>query len=140
LTRPRQLLLAEGAGDGIPRIIELAARLSHPLVLLGSEGPFPFRPRPSRIVVLGIPDGVIACMPLLDERGIASRLASRSDLPGCFDGSVTELARKWLENLSAAGLGELEIHACGPPQLLDNAQELGSRFAVPCHACQPPAA
>src|ERR1700722_18226857 len=59
-----------------------------PLVLLGSDTSFPFRPRPSVIIVPGIPTGVIACMPLLEEWGIASRLASTLDLPGCFEGAV----------------------------------------------------
>src|SRR5947208_15829694 len=89
--RPRTLLI--GGGVGIPPRIFLADRLRartdaewKPLVLMGSEIPFPFRTRPSRIVVAGIPDGSIACMPLLDEWGVASRLATRSDFPGCFDG------------------------------------------------------
>ena len=63
-----------------------------PLVLLWSETPFPFRIRPSQIVVPGIPDGTIACMPMMDEWGIPSRLASRAEFPGCFDGAVTQLA------------------------------------------------
>ena len=41
-----------------------------PLVLMGSEIPFPFETRPSTILVPGIPEGVIATMPALDERGV----------------------------------------------------------------------
>jgi dihydroorotate dehydrogenase electron transfer subunit len=131
--RNRALLIAEGAG--IPPIVSLADQLRvrtdaqwKPLVLLGSQIPFPFRPRPSRITVAGIPDGTIACMPLLDEWGIASRLASRSDFPGCFEGDVTELAEKWLELLSPQGLAEVEIFACGPAPMLEATEKLARAF------------
>jgi dihydroorotate dehydrogenase electron transfer subunit len=135
--RPRALLI--GGGVGIPPMIFLADRLRarkdadwKPLVLMGSEIPFPFRTRPSRIVVAGIPDGSIACMPLLDEWGVGSRLASRADFPGCFDGFVTELADRWLELLSPAGLAEVEIFACGPTPMLQATAKLARRFDVPC--------
>jgi dihydroorotate dehydrogenase electron transfer subunit len=135
--RPRVLLI--GGGVGIPPMIFLADRLRSrqdadwkPLVLMGSEVPFPFRTRPSRIVVSGIPDGSIACMPLLDGWGIASRLASRSDFPGCFDGFVTQLAEKWLEPLSADGLSQVEVFACGPTLMLEATARLAHRYGVPC--------
>ncbi len=108
--RPRVLLIGEGVG--IAPMIHLAEQLRdrtaagwRPLVLLGSEIPFPFRARPSQIAVDGIPDGSIACMPLLDEWGIASRLASHADFPGCFDGSVTEMADEWLRRMSPLRYG-----------------------------------
>src|SRR5262249_4713131 len=135
--RPRVLLI--GGGVGIPPMVFLAERLRaraeadwKPLVLMGSEIPFPFRARPSRIVVAGMPEGCIACMPLLEEWGIASRLASRADYPGCFDGFVTELARTWLQGLSAAGLAEVAIFACGPTPMLRATATLARQFAVPC--------
>ena len=73
-----------------------------PLVLMGSELPFPFRARPSTILVPGMPDEAIGCMPLLDEWGVPSRLATLAGFAGCFDGYVTELARAWLRSLDAA--------------------------------------
>jgi dihydroorotate dehydrogenase electron transfer subunit len=135
--RPRMLLI--GGGVGIPPMIFLADRLRartdadwKPLVLMGSEIPFPFRTRPSRIVVAGIPDGSIACMPLLDEWGIASRLASRADFPGCFDGYVTQLAERWLEPLGAQTREQVEIFACGPTPMLEATAHLARRYGVPC--------
>src|SRR5580704_3537511 len=89
------------------------------LVLLGSDTPFPFRPRPSIIVVPGIPTGVIACMPLLEDWGVASRLASPSDFPGCFEGSATELADAWLASLGPTELAQVEIISCGPAPMLE---------------------
>src|ERR1700761_1699802 len=120
--RPRALVVTEG--DSISQMLDVAGQLLQPLVLIGSDDTFPFRPRPSRIVVSGMPDGIIACMPVLDERGIASRLASGCDLPGCFEGLVTDLARIWLGSLSAVGRGEIEIRACGSPPLIEGAREL----------------
>jgi dihydroorotate dehydrogenase electron transfer subunit len=135
--RPRTLLI--GGGVGIPPMVFLAERLRDrkdaawkPLVLMGSEIPFPFRTRPSTIMVAGIPAGCIACMPLLDEWGIGSRLASRSDFPGCFDGYVTELADVWLASLGPAELNEVEIFACGPTPMLQAVAKLASKYSLPC--------
>ena len=108
-----------------------------PLVLLGSNTPFPFRPRPSVIVVPGIPTGVIACMPLLEEWGIASRLASTADLPGCFEGLVTDLADAWLSSLSPTDLAEVEIHSCGPTPMLEATATLARRHNVPYQTSSP---
>jgi dihydroorotate dehydrogenase electron transfer subunit len=135
--RPRTLLI--GGGVGIPPMVFLAERLARrsdaawkPLVLMGSEIPFPFRARPSSILVPGIPTGTIACMPLLEEWGIASRLASRSDFSGCFDGFVTELADAWLGYLGSAELSELEIFACGPTPMLEVTAKLARQYDVAC--------
>lgn len=133
--RPRPLLI--GGGVGIPPMVFLSERLKgnkayKPLVLMGSEVPFPFRTRPSATVVAGMPPGTIACMPLLEEWGVPSRLASRADFPGCFSGFVTELAHEWLSCLSATELAELEIFACGPTPMLKASAALARRFTVPC--------
>jgi dihydroorotate dehydrogenase electron transfer subunit len=137
--RPRTLLI--GGGVGIPPMVFLAERLREradakwlPLVLMGSEIPFPFRTRPSQILVAGIPAGAIACMPVLDEWGIASRLASKSDFPGCFDGFVTELADAWLATLAPEQLGEVEIFSCGPTPMLAATARLARKYSVPCQA------
>jgi dihydroorotate dehydrogenase electron transfer subunit len=135
--RPRPLLL--GGGVGIPPMVFLAERLQldrtgpwKPLVVMGSEVPFPFRTRPSTIIVPGIPAGTIACMPLLEEWGVPSRLASRSDFPGCFPGFVTELADAWLGSLGSAELAEVEIFSCGPTPMLVASAALARRYDVPC--------
>ena len=138
-SQPRPLLIGAGAGIGptlfiAERMRELAPpALWRPLVLLGSTGlPFPFRPRPSVIVVPGIPTGIIACMPLLEEWGVASRLASTLDLPGCFEGSVITLADTWLSSLTPADLAEIEIFPNGPAPMTHEAAELAVRHGVAC--------
>ena len=135
--RPRTLLV--GGGVGIPPMVFLAERLREqvgaawkPLVLMGSEVPFPFRARPSTILVPGAPEGVIACMPLLEEWGVPSRLASLAGYPGCYEGYVTDLAAAWLTSLDANALGEVEMFACGPTVMLKAAAAVARRFGIPC--------
>jgi hypothetical protein len=125
------------AAHATPAPLSAPATPWKPLVLLGSNTPFPFRPRPSVIVVPGIPMGIIACMPLLEEWGIASRLASALDLPGCFEGTVTELADAWLNSLSPPDLAEVEILSCGPTSTLDATAKLARRYGVPCQTSSP---
>jgi dihydroorotate dehydrogenase electron transfer subunit len=135
--RPRALLV--GGGVGIPPMVFLAEQLRsdararwQPLVLMGSEIPFPFRARPSRILVPGIPEGTIASMPLLEEWGIASRLASGAGFPGCFEGYVTQLAAAWLDALSPAALAEVAIYSCGPTPMLAAVARLAQARSLPC--------
>jgi dihydroorotate dehydrogenase electron transfer subunit len=135
--RPRALLV--GGGVGIPPMVFLAEALRadaraawQPLVLMGSEVPFPFRTRPSTIIVPGMPAGTIACMPLLEEWNVASRLASRSDFPGCYPGFVTELADAWLGTLKPAELADIEIFACGPTAMLKVIAAFARSHNVPC--------
>jgi len=134
--RPR--VLAIGGGVGIPPMIFLADRLRadtrarwQPLVLMGSEIPFPFPSRPSRILLPDIPAGVIAAMPLLDDWAIPSRLASGAGFAGCFDGFVTELAALWLATLSAPERSEVEIFACGPTPMLAAVARLAHQHGLP---------
>lgn len=137
--RPRTLVIGEGTGIGPAiQLVEQerprAMARWRPLVLLGSDTPFPFRPRPSVIVVPGMPTGVIACMPLLEEWGIASRLASTLDLPGCFEGSVTGLADTWLASLRSDELAEIEVFARGPAEVLSDIAALVQRYNLPSDA------
>jgi dihydroorotate dehydrogenase electron transfer subunit len=135
--KPRALLI--GGGVGIPPMVFLAEVLQgrkaegfRPLAILGSELPFPFRARPSTLMVPGMPDGVIAAMPLLDEWGIPSRLTSKSGFAGCHDGYVTDLARLWLRELDRAALREVEIFSCGPTPMLKAVAALAREFEVAC--------
>ena len=118
----RPLLI--GGGVGMPPMIFLADHLKNiagvePFVILGSEVPFPFTPKPSQHIVNGIPDGVIAGMPLLDDWGVASRLASLQGYSGCHEGYVTDLARLWLESQDEDLRSEVTIYACGPHPMLE---------------------
>ncbi len=135
--RPRALLI--GGGVGIPPMVFLADELRDraaegftALAILGSELPFPFRARPSTILVPGMPEGVIACMPLLDEWGVPSRLTTRAGFPGCHDGYVTDLARLWLQQLDSGVRAEVQIFSCGPTPMLRAVAALAREFDLPC--------
>ncbi len=135
VTKKRPLLI--GGGVGMPPMIFLAETLksnaeTKPFVILGSEVPFPFPVRPSQILLPGLPDGVIAAMPLLDDWDIPSRLASLQGYPGCHQGYVTDLARSWLESLDEQQRSEVEIFSCGPHPMLAAVAELAKAFSIPC--------
>lgn len=121
------LLIANSAG--YDEIVRAAMSLSTArlLVLFGAET-FAFRARPSTILVPNMPAGVIACVPALEEFGIASRLASTSGLPGCFDGTVTELAEHWLSALEPDTRQDVHITASGDAELMTEVEQLGCRF------------
>ncbi|MGD8236080.1 MAG: dihydroorotate dehydrogenase electron transfer subunit [Chromatiales bacterium] len=131
--RTRPLLI--GGGVGMPPMIFLAEELRKrdvtPFVILGSEVPFPFTPRPSQHMLDGLPPDVIACMPLLDDWGIPSRLASQQEFAGCHRGFVTDLARSWLKTLSENELAEVSLHACGPHPMLEAVVALAREFDLP---------
>ena len=134
-SRPRSLLL--GGGVGMPPMIFLAEQLQQqssfqPLVLLGSEVPFPFTQHPSQIMVPGIPDGVIGSMPLLEDWGVPARLASLQGYPGCYEGYITELARCWLDALDEQQRAEVEVFACGPHLMLEAVAALARDYDLPC--------
>ena len=135
--RPRPLLL--GGGVGIPPMVFLADVIRRdrgagwkPLVMMGSEIPFPFPVTPSRIMVPGVPEGVIGSMPLLEDWGIPTRLASLQGYAGCYQGYITDLAREWLRTLDETAKAEVEILACGPTPMLRAVAALAREFDIPC--------
>lgn len=130
----RPLLI--GGGVGMPPMIALCdvlrkTRAHHPLVILGSEIPFPFQARPSTLMIPGIPDGVIAAAPLLEDWGIPSRLASKAGFAGTFDGYVTDLARLWLSAMNNDTRAEVGLYACGPHPMLASVVTLAREFGLP---------
>lgn len=133
--RPRALLI--GGGVGIPPMVFIADAMRanpdfSPFVIMGSEVPFPFTTRPSQFVIPGMQDGVIAAMPLMEDWGIPSRLASQQDYAGCHHGYVTDVARSWLQALDQQQRGEVAIYSCGPHPMLAAVAALAKEFDLPC--------
>ncbi|MEJ2609085.1 MAG: dihydroorotate dehydrogenase electron transfer subunit [Candidatus Thiodiazotropha sp.] len=131
----RPLLI--GGGVGMPPMIFLAEALRKekhklPFAIFGSEVPFPFQPTPSKIMIPGLPEGVIAGMPLLDDWGIGSRLATLQGFNGCFQGYVTDLAKSWFSYLDRDIREQVEIFACGPHPMLEAIAALAAEWKVPC--------
>ncbi|MFK7887384.1 MAG: dihydroorotate dehydrogenase electron transfer subunit [Gammaproteobacteria bacterium] len=134
--RPKALLI--GGGVGIPPMVFLAEAHRHeskavwdPLVLMGSEIPFPFETSASNIKVAGIDPAASHTIDELEAQGIATRLASASGIEGCFDGYVTDLAAQWLASLSTSERAAVCIYACGPTPMLEAAARVAQRFDVP---------
>lgn len=136
MERRRPLLI--GGGVGMPPMVFIADSLRavkgayEPFIILGSEVPYPFKAEPSKIMVPGMPDEVIAAMPLLEDWGFASRLASLQGYAGCFEGYVTDLARKWLDALNEEQRSEVEIFSCGPHPMLEAVANLAKEYNLPC--------
>jgi len=132
--RRRPLLI--GGGVGMPPMVFLAEHLRggdhQPLVILGSEVPFPFPARPSQFLVPGMPAGVTAAMPLLEDWGIPSRLTSLQGYPGCHQGYVTDLARAWLDALDDGQRQEVETFSCGPHPMLEAVAGVAREYGLPC--------
>lgn len=133
--RPR--LLALGGGVGIPPMIFLADRVRtddrlQPLVLMGSEVPFPFELVESRLEVPGTGKPATHAVALLEQWGVPSRLASNAGVAGAHRGFVTDLARDALAALGAGERARVQVFACGPTPMLKAAAKLARELELPC--------
>ena len=133
--RPRALLL--GGGVGIPPMVFLADRLRRDrsasiFVVMGSEVPFPFETKASDMEVPGLGADVTSTIPLLEQWGIAARLASGAGFAGCHRGYVTDLARVWLDALDEHTRDEVAVYACGPVPMLEACVDLAREYGLPC--------
>jgi len=134
-TRPR--LLALGGGVGIPPMIFLADQVRadgalRPLVLMGSEVPFPFELVESRLDVAGLGKTASHAVALLEQWGVPSRLASNAGLAGAHRGYITDLARNALHAMTASEHAETQVFACGPTPMLKAVAALARGFDLPC--------
>lgn len=134
-TTPRALLLADN--DGLAEIVFLARTLRDrqprikPFALFQLTTPLPFRPQPSKMVVAGLPAGVIGALPLLEDWAIPSRIACPTDeQPGCLTGTATDLAGAWLD--ICQGVADITLFACGDQALLAAVSALAERYRLPC--------
>src|SRR5690606_3749172 len=135
-SRPR--VIAIGGGVGIPPMIFAAERLARrpefrtPIVLIGSELPFPFDIVPTALPAPGAPQDATHGMALLESLGIPSRLASNAGLSGAFAGYVPALARRILESMPDDARAETQLLGCGPGPMLHALAILAREFDLPC--------
>jgi hypothetical protein len=108
-----------GHNNGMAAAISLGKqhRSHQPLVLLATDDGFPFKPAPSSMLVSNMPDGIIAASPLLDDWGIASRLASEKPTPGCYHGTAGSLLSEYL---SAKKQDDSNICLAGSENFINN--------------------
>jgi len=134
-SRPR--LLALGGGVGIPPMIFLADHVRtdsrlRPLVLMGSEVPFPFELVESKLGVPGAGRAATHAVALLEQWGVPSRLASNAGIAGAHRGYITDLARDTLRTMGAEERAATQVFACGPGPMLKAAAKLARDFDLPC--------
>lgn len=89
------LLDDNSLGAGIFFLKKYARQFSG-VVLIGTENGFPFHPCPSRKLTPKMPNDLIAANPLLEDWEILNRLANTQAQPGCFEGTVLDLAQLWM--------------------------------------------
>ena len=132
----RPLLI--GGGVGIPPMIFLAEQLKEdkfdwqPVVMMGSEIPFPFERRESAIATPWLTEETNHSMPLMERWQIPCRLASLSDFRGCYKGYVTDLARQYLQSLDSEALAQTCVFSCGPTPMLQAVAALAAEYDLPC--------
>lgn len=133
-TSKRYILI--GGGVGIPPMIFCAMALrgmAPTVVFAGSEVAFPFALKPSTALLPGINGNAILGITSLEERGIASRLASNAGLYGCYEGHVPNLARDYLAALSEAERARSVLLSCGPHPMLHAVARVGREFNIPAY-------
>ena len=107
-------------------------RALQPLVLMGSEVPFPFELAESRLDVPGVGNPATHAVALLEEWGVPSRLASNAGIAGAHRGYITDLARDALHALTAEERAKTQVFACGPTPMLKAVAKLARDFDLPC--------
>ncbi len=128
-------LLLIGEDMGIAPVICAAQQLRQKYkgrlaALLGFHEQLPFRPAPSRMMLPSLPPHVIGAVPLLEEWNIASRIAHTEMTPGCYEGSVLELLRAWLQGLNDGE--QIEILACTSQETTKGIKALAEEYHLPC--------
>ena len=124
----RALLVADKWG--LPSILFLSQLIAisklqnKVVVLLSAEQEFPFKPQPSRYLLPGMPAGVIAACPLLEDRKIPSRLICDAYLPGCYEGSAIEFLSEY--STDNTGCDDLTIHCAGNGQFVTSVNQWAS--------------
>lgn len=136
----RQFPLLLGGGVGMPPILFLAQQLSRqpavrPLALLASERGFPFCPHASDIAVEDFSDSVNLNHPWLESWGIAGRLCSRRRAKGFFQGNLTDMAARYLSQLSSSVRRQHAVFACGPESFLRKTSVMARRWRLHCQLC-----
>ncbi len=133
--RPR--LLALGGGVGIPPMIFLADHVRAnrrllPLVLMGSEVPFPFELVESRLAVDGVSKAATHAVELLEQWGVPSRLAS-TPASRVRIAAISRISRATHCRRCRTGeRSETQVFACGPTPMLKAVAKLACDFDLPC--------
>ena len=127
-----------GGGVGIPPVLFLAEYLKKnneditPYAFFGSEIPFPFEVVTSNLKINGLNEADNKTIKDLENKSIPCRLASLEEFGGCYKGHVTELADRWLSNLSQTEKNKTVLYACGPELMLEAVSVLARNHQIDC--------
>ncbi|MDN3516115.1 hypothetical protein QWY84_00695 [Aquisalimonas lutea] len=112
------VIIADTAG--LPALLFACRNLAIHLALVGlGADPAPFRLRPSRYMVPGLAAGAIAGIGVLEDAGVASRIAHDEPLPGCREGPLASLVDEWLRSRAAQDRWQTAAVVVGTPTTLD---------------------
>ena len=113
-------LLVIGENLGVGPAIALAEQQADQtrLALLGGGHGIPGRRVPSRFFVPALSDIAIAGLASLEQAGVPARIALDEERPGVHEGSVIELASRYLSDTPAHQRSGLRLIAFGPWQSL----------------------
>lgn len=131
-----QTILMLGSDLGLAPIVFFADLLrrrrqhGQSIALLEFDDEAPFVATPSKILLPAVPNGVIACMPLLEDWGIASRIASTTDQPGTFDGSLVALADYVLAHMPRDDAGAITFVAAGTNEFVERLSTLREKYRI----------
>ncbi|MGH8273184.1 MAG: dihydroorotate dehydrogenase electron transfer subunit [Gammaproteobacteria bacterium] len=133
--RPRRLLI--GGGVGIPPMIYYAEALvaagePEPLVIAGSELPFPFVLQKATLDLPGAEVAEARALTRLEALGVPNRLASLTEIPGSYRGFVPALAERIIAALPVGERERIALYACGPTPMLAAVAALARRYDLPC--------
>jgi len=117
---PGDTLLILGENLGVGPAIALCERHADQthLALVGGQHGIPGRLVPSRLFVPALSDIAIAGLNALEQAGVPSRIALNADRPGVHEGSIIELAGRYLSDTPADQRDALRLIAFGPWQHL----------------------
>ena len=97
------------------------------IALLHSQQGFPFAVKPALFMTPDLPAEAIGTSSLLEDWKITNRLASDLGLPGCFDGSLSEIFAFWASNQPASEAWK--IVACTPLETQKKYLEISQQYS-----------
>lgn len=80
----------ETLGKGLSLALDPIVKKTVNLFIFELDNASPFKLQPSQFYMPDLPAGVIANMSMLEEVGTIARFCSLANLPGCFDGNLTD--------------------------------------------------
>lgn len=136
----KNISLLVGEGLGISPLIFLADEIKKttkqkPILFFGSNDTFPYKYSPSKYIMKDFHPAVTASPNFIESMGFVSRLASKKNIPGCYNGNVTDLVEDWIKTLDLGQIKRTNIYACGTKKMLKNISIIARKYKIECQIC-----